>query len=242
MKKSKANYVSEFLLSLFFPNRCCFCNELTEPTRYICDECDKALPYIQNDICFLCGAEKSKCKCRKSTGHYFEKICAPLYYEGSVKTCIHNFKFNDKKLNYKCLAELMRKCCEERYRDICFDYITYIPMRKRNLKKRGYNQSGLLAEFLSDSMNIPLADDMLIKLYNTKNQHDCGYFERTGNLFGVFDVNKKYNLENKNILLVDDIITTGSTLSECGKMLYLNGAQHVYCIAAALRCEEEGDE
>lgn len=241
-KNSQIENTVEFLLSLIFPNRCCFCSKLTEPKQYICDECKSVLPFIDGEICFDCGVQKEKCKCKHSTGHFYEKICAPLYYEDNVKTCIHNFKFRDEKLNYKVFGELMSKCCIERYGDIEFDYVAFVPMIKKDLRKRGYNQSGLLAKCIADSIGVPLADDLLIKIYETKNQHDCNYFERKGNLFGVFDVNPKYNVEGKNILIVDDIITSGITLSECAKMLRLYGAQHIYSIAAAIKYNDEKEE
>lgn len=237
--KKKTVKPFEYILSLFYPNRCCFCLNIIKPDKYICDQCENSLPFIDGEICELCGAKKSDCECKKSTAHFFEKICAPLYYEDNVKKCIRDYKFHDSKLTYKCLSELMAECCKKRYDDIHFDYITFIPMRKKKLRKRGYNQSGLLAMGISQSVGIPFVNDLLVKLYDTENQHDCDYFERMGNLFGVFDVNPKYDIKGKNILLVDDIVTSGVTLSECGKMLYLHGAEHIYCIAAAITREEE---
>ncbi len=238
MKKKTADTFN-YLLSLIYPNRCCFCSELIDPFENICRVCEDTLPFISGEICYSCGAEKSRCHCKKSRSHYFEKVCAPLYYEGNVRECIHDFKFRDNKMAYKCLSSLMAECCKKRYDDIKFDYVTFVPMRKKNLRKRGFNQSGLLAKSVADSIGVTYVEDLLIKLFDTENQHDCGYFERMGNLFGVFDVNEKYDIKGKNILLTDDIVTSGITLSECGKMLYLNGAEHVYCIAAALKCDKE---
>ena len=128
----------------------------------------------------------------------------------------------------------MTETCKERYSGIHFDYVTYIPMRKHSAKKRGYNQSGLLAKRVAENINVPLCDDLLVKVYDTKVQRGCSKLERRGNLLGVFDVNNKYDVAGKCVLIIDDVKTSGATLSECGKMLYLNGASSVYCLTAAL--------
>ncbi len=226
--------ISEYFLSLFFPNRCKFCDVVTQVFDDVCDTCKNTLPWIDGDICEFCGALKSDCACKGNHGNFYEGIVAPLYYSDSVRNCIHRYKFRDEKQSFRCLADLMTETCKERYGNIDFDYITYIPLRKSREKKRGYNQSRLLAKRISENLNIPLADDLLIKIYDTKIQHGCSALERRGNLVGVFDVNISYDVHGKTVLIVDDVKTTGATLSECGKMLYLNDAEHVYCLTAAL--------
>ncbi len=226
--------VFEYILSLFFPNRCRFCDNVIQALDEICDDCMKSLPWINGEICSFCGSLKADCGCNGRHGQYYDGIVAPLYYTDTVRTCIHRYKFRDDKLLYKCLADLMSKACIERYGDIKFDYITYTPMIKKSQKKRGYNQSELLAGRIAENLDIPFAGSLLIKKYDTKFQRKCSGFERTGNIVGVFDVNDIYDVENKTILLIDDVKTSGCTLSECGKMLYLNGAQRVYCLTAAL--------
>lgn len=230
----KFDDIFEYIICLFFPNRCKFCGELTEVYENVCETCTENLPWIDGEVCPLCGSAKKDCNCKGKHGHYYEEIAAPLYYDGTVKECIHNFKFKGEKLNYKCLSELMTAACRTRYRDIHFDYITYIPMDKHSQRVRGYNQSYLLAKQISKNLNISFGDNMIIKLYNTDNQHNCNEIERLGNLLGVFDINPKYDVKEKTILIVDDVKTSGSTLSECGKMLYLYKAKSVFCLTAAL--------
>ncbi len=226
--------ISEFSLSLFFPNRCKFCDKVTQVFDDICDDCRESLPWIDGEICEFCGTLKDDCTCNGRHGDYYEGIVAPLYYADGVRSCIHRYKFRDEKLFYRCLADLMTDTCIKRYEGIKFDYITYIPLRKTRERNRGYNQSRLLAKRISENLNIPLADDLLIKIYDTKIQHTCRSIERKGNLIGAFDFNKDYDVIGKTVLIVDDVKTTGATLSECGKMLYLNDAEHVYCLTAAL--------
>lgn len=228
MKNRNVENIVDGVLCLFYPNRCKFCGALTDPSEDVCDECAKTLPWIDGEICVRCGSLKSDCGCKGRHGDYFDGIVAPLYYIDSVKKCIHNYKFNDDRLIYKCLADLMTRTCNERYIEISFDYVTYIPMRKSSRRIRGYNQSRLLAKRVAENLDVEFCDDLLLKIYDTKTQRGCSKLERRGNILGVFDVNSKYNVENKNILIIDDVKTSGATLSECGKMLFLHGADSVY--------------
>lgn len=227
--------IFEYILTLFFPNRCVFCGQIIDPVEHMCADCKKTLPWIDGEICHFCGASKSDCECKKRHGQFYDGIVAPLYYVDKVKHCIHNFKFNDDRLNARALAYLMNKTRKSEYKDIEFDYVAYIPMLENQERKRGYNQGRLLARELSEISGICFGDELLVKLYETKTQHKCAYsIERKGNLLGAFDVNPRYDVNGKNILLVDDVKTSGATLNECSKMLYLNGAESVYCLTAAL--------
>ena len=128
----------------------------------------------------------------------------------------------------------MAQTCRKRYGDIEFDYVAYVPMDKKREKQRGFNQSMLLAKGIAEELNIPFGKNLLVKLYRTDVQHELNEVERKGNLLGAFDVSSAYNLEGRTVLLVDDVKTSGATLNECGKMLYLNGAERVFCLTAAL--------
>lgn len=224
-----------YFLSFLYPKRCIFCDEVIDPFSELCEECNDNLPKIDDSICYLCGALKTDCVCKGRHSNYYDGVAAPLYYEDNVKRCIHRFKFYDERLNYKGLGDLMTEAMRKFYSDIKFDCVTYIPIRRKNLRKRGYNQSCLLAKRISENTGIPLCEELLVKIYDTPSQRGTTEIERKGNIAGVFDVNtEKYDVNNKTILLIDDVKTTGTTLSECGKMLYLYGADKVYCLTAAV--------
>lgn len=227
--------ISIFISSMLFPNHCIFCNEPIDPFEDYCENCGKSVPFIKGEICTHCGAAIEDCDCNKRKTVYYDKLAAPLYYDGDVKSCIHRFKFKDERQTAKPLARLMSNTLKEHFGDIKFDYVTYIPMYRTKERKRGFNQSRLLATEISKLCDIPFADKLIIKLYDTDNQHDCTGLERTGNLIGVFDVDESINLADKTILLIDDIKTSGATLNECGKILYLNDVKSVICLTAAVR-------
>ena len=114
------------------------------------------------------------------------------------------------------------------------DFIIPVPLSEKRLKERGFNQSLLLAERIAGTLKIPLEPDVLIKFRDTAIQHDLDYEQRIQNLRGAFRVADNMDLTGKRILIVDDVATTCTTLSECGKALYLAGAERVLCCTAAI--------
>ncbi len=118
------------------------------------------------------------------------------------------------------------------YKDIMFDYITYIPMYKLREKQRRYNQSKLLADDLAQTLHIRL-ENLLIKVKDNKPQHNLTLKFRETNIKDVYEFTNTLDIHNKTILLIDDIITSGYTLNEAAKILKLAGARHVFCATIA---------
>lgn len=228
MKKS----IESFILSLF-PRRCAYCGRVISSDRMMCIRCEKELPRIEGVVCCKCGRGKEKCTC-KGAENYFESIAAPFYYEGCVRHGVHMFKFRNGFRNYEAYSLEMSEAVKKRFGNIVFDYITEVPMTEKSRKKRGYNQCFYLAKGISDNLGIEHKSPVISKIYNTKVQHETHYYFRKGNLTGAFDVPDPYCVKDKTILLCDDIATSGETLNECAKMLWLYGAKEVYCIALAL--------
>lgn len=221
------------LSKALFPNRCSVCGEVIELDSDICINC-RELPLIKAPLCEYCGASKNDCVCRKHKNE-FKQIVAPYYYTDSLVMAIHRFKNNDMPFLAKRLGTDMAECVIENYCDIVFDMITYVPLRSFHERKRGYNQSELLAEVLSDRINVNVYN-LLIKVRYTGVQHHKKAVRRAADIFGSYDVAEEYKtqLNGKTILLIDDVKTTGSTLNECAKMLKIYGAKAVYCAAVAI--------
>ena len=234
MKIDDFKPVGQFIRSIFFPQCCAFCNTLIESDEFVCKECDSRLPITGEETCLKCGCEKEFCDCSESEEHFYDGIAAPFYFEDGVRNSVFRLKFSGEKYIAEPLSDYMSDCFRKNFSDIEFDCITYVPMEKRKQKLRGYNQSRLLAAHLSEKLNIKLADGLIYKYCSTDIQHDLNYVERTGNIFGSFDVKNGKDLSGRNILLVDDIKTTGSTLEECAKMLKLYGADKVFCLTVAV--------
>jgi competence protein ComFC len=228
--------MSEFLKQLsylIFPRRCYFCGEVVAPHVGACKKCASSAERVSKPVCLNCGSGKDRCGCK---GHrrFFSAAAAPFYYSGAVRGCIIRFKFNGRRDTAEGLGIEMSKAVKTTLAHMTFDIATSVPMSREKEKKRGYNQSTLLCTETAKRLNIDCDCSLLIKLYETKNQHDLPVHLRSGNIFGVFDVTKPEKVRGKTVLLCDDIKTSGETLNECAKMLILNGAKEVACVCAAV--------
>ena len=225
----------EFFKGLFrslFPQRCAYCGRVVSVNSFTCDECAGVLPRINGETCVLCGREKAECSCNGEK--YYSAVAAPFYYEGVVRRGVHQFKFRNRRQNSEAYGLEMAKTANERFADKNFDVILPVPMTKKSLRKRGYNQVECLADMLSEKLETDCRKNVLLKIYETDKQHSMSYLMRKGNLTGVFDVSDPDFVNGKRILLCDDISTSGETFNECAKMLWLCGAADVCCICLAL--------
>lgn len=219
------------LSNAIFTNRCEFCGEVIELDEIICSKC-KRLPSIKEPRCKYCGVQKEICRCKHHKNE-FKDIVAPYYYADSVTTAVNRFKSSDMPFLSTRLAKDMANCILEKYSDIAFDVITFVPMSKRAERSRGYNQSQLLATEIGKRLNIEVKP-LIKKIIDTEPQKEQTAKQRKVNLFGAFDVIDKDYVNDKTILLIDDVKTTGSTLNECAKMLNIYGAKAVYVAALAV--------
>ena len=221
------------LLVALFPKRCALCGDIIEYNQYLCDECE-ALEFIKAPFCLKCGCEKRDCICKKSKrSPEYNGVTAPYYYGGSVAHGVLNLKmYNSPELSVE-QGKRISFAVKENFSDISFDSVTYIPMLKADEAKRGFNQAKLLADCVSQGCDIPL-EDLLIKKRKTKMQKRQSAKDRFINMYGVFDLAENADVKDKIILLVDDVKTTGSTLSSAALTLKAYGAKRVYCAVYAI--------
>ncbi len=226
------NFISALLKSVY-PQRCAYCGTVISKNKLMCSHCQNTLPRIEGEICTKCGRGKKECDC-KGAAKYFEGIVAPFYFNGNVRKGLHCFKFRKCPDNAEAYCYEISETIKSRFSDVEFDFITETPMTDKSIKERGYNQCQLLSKGISEKLGIEYKNGVLKKIYETKKQHDLQFFLRKGNLTGVFDVTDPELVKDKIILLCDDVSTTGETLNECAKMLWLYGAKAVYCCSVAL--------
>ncbi len=224
----------DFLASCIFTKRCRFCNRVCDVRDEICSRCADDIHRIEGEICNNCGCNKTLFN-HKERKHFFESICAPYYYEGAPQKAVIHLKHKINPNILTRLAEDMSECVKERYKELEFDYITYVPMHQSDIKQRGYNQAQALAEEISKNLSIPCYP-LINKDYSTKSQHILRGVYRTGNLMGALSFNKKAGIDvsDTRILIVDDIKTTGATLDECAKALLYEGCAEVRCVTACI--------
>jgi len=208
--------------------------------------CLVQLIYSGDELCVICGGHSVESEalctiCRKKLkrcvqsfyiGKDEEKYLARsvFYYSSIVKELIIRLKYKNDFICGEILAEYMVELVKDN--DLQFDLISFVPMTKIALKNRGYNQSEFLAKYLSNSLNIPTVCN-LIKTEDTKDQIGLNGEERWNNMGKCFEVQKNDYIKNKNILLVDDVVTTGATAFHCASILKEKGANDIYILTIA---------
>ncbi len=233
------------LKALLFPNRCYICDRVLPYPQTVCESCEaKPIRYreITGATCDICGLRLGDCVCRPN--RFYEKAVFPLFYKNEVRVSLHRFKFRGRREKAAPFAEAMARALEERRAGGNIDVLTWIPMRKRDRRKRGYNQAQLLCEALSGLTGVPAAP-LLYKYESAGPQHNIKrYIYRSGNVLGAFEPlpEQLENIKGKRIMVVDDVLTTGSTLNEAAKTLLIFGADEVYAAAAAAVPKQRGEK
>lgn len=201
------------LTSCFYPGRCPYCNTIITPNSLCCEECAENI--TQEDII--------------SKEIYCSNV-SPFRLDGMYKNAIYSMKFSNRPGYAKQLAMPMvasvKKIYGEQLENI--DYVAYVPTTKKSLHSRGYNQAYLLAKYVAMLLDIP-CKDLLLKIKENDTQHLLTRKKRKHNVENVFGFNNRYNIKDKNVLVIDDIYTTGSTLNECARVLLDSGAGYVLC-------------
>ena len=225
------------VLNVLFPHHCFLCNTVLSPHQRLCADCIRNAPYVLPPVCELCGRGEEHCICG---GHRrdFRRCVSPFYHVGVARDSILQYK----QLNYTVAAEgfaaEMAEVVRREYGGIPFDVVTSVPLHKKDLHLRGFDQAAGLAQILAKRLDLPY-EPLLTKLERTEPQKELSLLLRRGNLLGVFDVIG--DVTDRTVLLVDDVITTGSTLNECAKMLKIFGAAEVYAVTAAAAVLKKDD-
>jgi ComF family protein len=208
------------LLDLFFPPKCVFCGGfLNKGADGLCPACAGSLPVTR-------GANVSQ------KGDFFDVCVSPLLYEGDVRKSILRYKFKGASTYADCYGRLLAGCIGENLAGK-WNLITWVPLSARRAKDRGYDQAMLLALAAALSLN-DVAVETLVKNTNIQAQSTITDREtRRANVSGVYELKDRELIAGKNILLIDDIVTTGATLNECARTLLLGGAESVVCAALA---------
>lgn len=185
----------------------------------ICEECAKKIEYYNNCINSL--------NLPRNIENYCDGMVCVGRYSDSLKSSLKRFKFSNKPSYYRAFGKLLAIKVQNTIQMDQIDLIIPVPLHKSRQKDRGYNQSKLVAEYASKQLKIPLALNILVKISESKSQSVLSRNERLSNVEGLFSVVNEEALFNKNILLVDDIVTTGSTINQCSKALKQAGATSV---------------
>jgi len=203
------------IFNIFFPEVCLCCHDyLSNNEATVCITCRHDLPLTSFSI------EKNNLVEKSFYGRIPIKDATTLFYflkKGKVQQLIHELKYNKQQQVGTFIGNWLGEEMAESNRFKNINYIIPVPLHRKKLKTRGYNQVTTFGESLAKKLNIEYKDDILVKISSTKTQTKKLRLDRWKNVQELFVVQNKFNLENKHILLIDDIITTGSTLEACCK-------------------------
>lgn len=226
----------EKCLGILYPQTCCFCGRVNrEP---ICKECKEEVIYIQEPICKKCGkpiryAENEYCSDCEDTQFHYEQGRSVWLHTGRVRWSVYQFKYHNRRIYSKFYAREFTRLYGDWIRSCGIEVIIPIPLHRKRRKKRGYNQAEKLARNLGKLTKIRVETKAVIRTRNTKPQKELSNKERRKNLRDAFRVTKYWKGE-KNVLLVDDIYTTGNTIDSVAKVLKENGAQKVWFLTISI--------
>lgn len=228
---------NSFLKALFPKNvACLICKkELNENVFGVCLNCYKKLPFIEGKTCSKCGRPLKNlsdyCLACKDEEIFYKKAAAVFVYNDVLKKLVYRFKKNGEQY----LSEFFANCLIQKYAVLDFDcdIVFYVPVHKNVLKRRGFNQSKIISEIFCNVYNMTISNDNLVKTKDTGQQKALSKSDRIKNLEKSFSVNSKSEIKGKNILLIDDVMTTGVTVNECSKVLISAGAKNVYVLTLA---------
>lgn len=206
--------------NLLFPEEdiCSFCREnRTYSTNYICTNCMGLVEFVNREIDLNLP--------------HIESIYYSVLYNRFIREKVHAFKFQGNNYLYKPFGEMLIDTIREKDIQNKIEAITFVPIHRRKKALRGYNQSELLGTYVAKKLDIPLLNAHLFKAKWTLEQNKLNKLERKNNLKNSFKTRNIEDFKDKEILLIDDIITTGTTMEECGRILVENGAKKIYGLA-----------
>lgn len=209
--------LAEWLLNLIYPPKCVFCAKLLQKDETdICASCRKELPKVNNTL---------------RRGAHYETCHAAYFYESHVAQSILRFKFAGRSHYADAYGrELAMLILRER---IDFDVLSWVPISDKRAKKRGYRQSKLMAQAIAKELGIK-AEQTLKKIKDNPAQSSLkNPKDRKGNVADVYRAVSPEKFDQQRVLLVDDVVTSGATLSECARILKKAGAKSVVCITLA---------
>lgn len=206
------------MLNLLFPRKCLLCEKiLSKQELDLCNTCredTESFPEIKNTLSFVAG------------------WTAMWYYKGNVRSGILQYKFYGRRNRGTNFGRLLSMhLLQRKYTD--FDVLTWVPLSAAKFKDRGYDQVEQVGRSVARELGQPLTPT-LKKVRDTTTQSTLEALDaRRANVLGAYVVTNPEAVRGKRILLLDDVITTGSTASECAKTLLFSGAKEVYCAALA---------
>ena len=214
----------EDALNFLFPKTCIICGKLEK--NLICEKCSKK--FKKYEIFNVIDVPEN---IKKNV--YFDSLFSCYYYKGLFRKILLSYKFNGKSYLCNYFAKMLLNCKKTHDFFSIYDIIIPVPMYKEKKLERGYNQTELITDIIAENTGIFNGKALVNKIKKTKTQSLLNLEERKENVENAFSISNKELLKNKNIILFDDICTTGFTVNEISKILKENGAKKIIVLVLA---------
>ena len=231
--------LKEYILGLLFPRRCPACHDIVlSRGSIICPGCERKFSRVSDPVCLKCGKEinspgRNLCYDCEKGPKPFEANTAVFNYDKTARESMIYFKYRHRPEYADYYVRELLRFRGDVIRGFAPGLIIPVPVHKSRLTDRGYNQAAEIAERLGRELSVPVRTDLLLRTKRTEAQKSLGASGRERNLEGAFSC--EADLRGlKSVLLVDDIYTTGSTLSACARALKNAGAERVYCATVCI--------
>lgn len=230
------------LLDAIWPRRCAVCGRPADrPGRHVCSECLMRIPFIPaKGCCAVCGrdvegqSEEFLCEdCIGPNAPRFDRAASAVRFEGVAREMLLGYKFNSRLYLRADFADWIEGAVRARLDTAAIDVVLPMPLTTFHRMDRGYNQSGYLADELGRRFERKVRYDVLKRVGRPSRQAELHEDERRENVKGTIAVVNAQYVRGRTVLVVDDVMTTGSTLSECAKVLKEAGAGRVWCATLA---------
>jgi len=234
--KNLIKKIINFFLDLLFPIECVGCQK---ENTWLCKECFKKINLNLKNFCPFCGKPaRMGCICQQCLIHSPLKniFIASFYKEKILKQTIHTFKYQCIRDLAKPLSKIIINFLYQSKLNLLFDnsyFLVPISLHRKRLFERGFNQSELLVQIIAQEFKIPVLNNVLKRKYDTRSQTKLKEKERRKNIKNAFICIQPKIIKNKNIILFDDILTTGSTLKEAANVLKKSGAKKIFGLILA---------
>lgn len=230
---------ASYLTDALFPRRCPVCGEIVMPKgQLICRPCLKELSLVKSPVCKKCGKEVIGERieyCFDCTRHKrtFEYGIALFNYNEAAKRAMAGIKYKNRREYLDFFADAAVKRCLKKLALMQADVLIPVPVHPSRLRKRGFNQAEVFANYLSPALNIPVCTDILVRSKKTDPQKGLNPSERLKNLEKAFAIDS-LPPGVSNVILIDDIYTTGSTMEACARVLMRAGVKKVCFFAVCI--------
>lgn len=227
--------VKSVLLEIFFPPLCLNCRKFLNADKFLCENCFDAIKLNSAPFCPVCRKRLAEGKiCRHSQQRFSYLLAAAGSYDDPVlKNLIHYYKYKSFKNLTPLLGELILNCFKFLNFKLLNFIVVPIPLHPSRERKRGFNQAELLAGFVGQKLNLKITA-ALKRIKNVKPQAQLkNGEERIKNVEGCFKITNPESVKNKNIILIDDVFTSGATMNEAVKILKENGCRKIIALVLA---------